>query len=64
MIYARRLHKMKLEMGLRSYHHAHQKVDYFSFLCSTVCEIFLTMEHNGKFMDAVTNTPHIYGLLE
>jgi hypothetical protein len=38
---------MKLEMGLKSYHRAHQKVDYFSFLCSTLCETFLTMEHNG-----------------
>jgi hypothetical protein len=64
MIYGRRLHKMKLEMGLRSYCDAHQKVHYFGFLCYTVCEIFLTMEHDGKFMHAVTNTPHIFRLLE
>jgi hypothetical protein len=55
---------MKLEMGLRSYCDAHQKVHYFGFLCYTVCEIFLTMEHDGKFMHAVTNTPHIFRLLE
>jgi hypothetical protein len=64
VIYGRRLHKIKLEMGLRSYCHAQQKVDYFGFLCYTVCEVFLTMEHDGKFMHAVTNTLHIYGLFE